>query len=149
MTETVVRRRQGKKRCLATIFDAMFRRDAIFPEIRSETVGFAALIVMCNLMLADGKVHPLETRCLTRLVAPDIKLRRDDIEYICDRIQDEGMVKAHLDWLVTFMQSAMPPSERQHLASALEELARSDHLVHKAEVDVIVRVRRLLGLMPE
>ncbi len=146
MTDGTARRRQGKKRMLATILDAMHRLDAIFPETRPETVNFGALIMCCRLILADGIVHPLETRFLTRLVAPRIKLRRDDIEFICDRVEDRCITARHLEWLISFMQSSMTPDDRTTLATALHELAMADHNLHNAELQVIDQVLQLLGL---
>jgi uncharacterized tellurite resistance protein B-like protein len=146
MTDGTARRRQGKKRMLATILDAMHRLDAIFPETRPETVNFGALIMCCRLILADGIVHPLETRFLTRLVAPQIKLRKDDVEFICDRIEGRCMTGRHLEWLISFMQSSMAPDDRSALAEALQELALADHNLHTAELQVIDQALHLLGL---
>jgi uncharacterized tellurite resistance protein B-like protein len=148
MTDGTARRRQGKKRLLATILDAMHRLDAIFPETRPESTNFGALIMCCRLMLADGIIHPLETRFLTRLVAPQIKLRRDDIEFICDRIEDRCMTDRHLEWLISFMQSSMTPADRDALAKALYGVAMADHNLHQAESRVIDQAQHLLGLKP-
>jgi uncharacterized tellurite resistance protein B-like protein len=146
MTEATARRRQGKKRVLAIILDAMHRLDAIFPETRPDTIDFGTLIMFCQLILADGKIHPLETRLLTRLVSPRIKLRKDDVELICSRLKERRTSDKHLDWLVTFLQSSMTPESRCELAGSLAELAIADNHLHPAELQVIQHARLLLGL---
>lgn len=146
MTEATARRRQGKKRVLATILDAMHRLDAIFPETRPDTIDFGTLIMFCQLIMADGKIHPLETRLLTKLVSPRIKLRKDDVELICSRLKARPTSDKHFDWLVAFIQSSMTPASRAELAGSLEELAIADHHLHPAEQQVIQRARCMLGL---
>jgi uncharacterized tellurite resistance protein B-like protein len=131
---------------LAAILDAMHRLDAIFPETRHDTIDFSILVMFCQLIMADGKIHPLETRLLTRLVSPRIKLRKDDIELICSRLKERHTSDRQLDWLVTFMQSSMTPASRRELAQSLEELAIADKHLHPAEQHVIQRARFLLGL---
>ena len=148
MTDNTARRRQGKKRMLTTILDAMHRLDAIFPEMRNDTIDFAILIMFCQLIIADGKMHPHETRLLTKLVSPRIKLRKDDVELICSRLKQQRTSDQHIDWLVSFMQSSMTPAGRCELARSLEELAVADNHLHQAEQHVIKRARLLLGLEP-
>lgn len=102
--------------------------------------------MFCQLILADGKIHPLETRLLARLVSPRIKLRKDDVELICSRLKERRTSDKHLDWLVTFMQSSMTPESRCELAGSLAKLAIADNHLHPAELQVIQRARLLLGL---
>jgi hypothetical protein len=50
MTERIVQRRQGKKRNIARIFDAMYGLNAVYPEVQASTPAFATLIIF---LLAD------------------------------------------------------------------------------------------------
>lgn len=146
MTEKIVQRRQGKKRNLARIFDAMYGLNAVYPEVHANTPAFATLIIFCWLIIADGHIHPAETRMLTRLVAPQIKLRRDDVEYVCKQIEDRGMENRHLEWLVSFIQSGIAPDAKQQLICSLNQLAMADQRLHPAETAVIRKARELFGV---
>jgi uncharacterized tellurite resistance protein B-like protein len=148
MTERIVQRRQGKKRNIARIFDAMYGLNAVYPEVQASTPAFATLIIFCWLIISDGLIHPAETRLLTKLVAPRIKLRRDDVEFVCNQIQERGMDERHLKWLVSFIQSGIAPDAKRELLESLDRLAMADHLLHPAEAAVIRKARELLGDTP-
>jgi uncharacterized tellurite resistance protein B-like protein len=102
----------------------------------------------CWLIISDGLIHPAETRLLTKLVAPRIKLRRDDVEFVCNQIQERGMDERHLKWLVSFIQSGIAPDAKRELLESLDRLAMADHLLHPAEAAVIRKARELLGDKP-
>jgi uncharacterized tellurite resistance protein B-like protein len=78
-------------------------------------------------------------------VAPRIKLRRDDVEFVCNQIQERGMDERHLKWLVSFIQSGIAPDAKHELLESLNKLAMADHLLHPAEAAVIRKARELLG----
>lgn len=146
MTDNVARQRQGKKRCIARILDAMHRLDAIYPEIKQNTPVFSSLILFCWLIMADGQIHPSETRLLSRLVSPYIKLRRDDVEYVCSQIENLGMTDKHAQWLVSFIQSGMTPDDKVALSVSLEQLAMADHRLHPAELAIVRNAQKMLGI---
>lgn len=145
MTEKIVQRRQGKKRNIARIFDSMYGLSAVYPEVQSSTPAFASLIIFCWLIIRDGQIHPAETQLLTKLVAPRIKLRRDDVEFVCKQIEERGMDNRHLEWLVSFIRSGIAPDAKRELMDALNKLAMADQRLHPAETSVIRKAKGLLG----
>lgn len=145
MTEKIVQRRQGKKRNIARIFYSMYGLSAVYPEVQSSTPAFASLIIFCWLIICDGHIHPAETRLLTKLVAPRIKLRRDDVEFVCKQIEERGMDNRHLEWLVSFIRSGIAPDAKRELMDALNKLAMADQRLHPAETSVIRKAKGLLG----
>jgi len=96
LSELNIKRRTSKKRRIAEIMDAMYRLDAIYPELKENDNAFASLVAICWLVLADKLVHPLETKLLYKLYDRYVKLRRDDIRFVCDRIEKAAMTEAHL-----------------------------------------------------
>jgi uncharacterized tellurite resistance protein B-like protein len=122
----------------------MYGLSAVYPEVQPSTPAFASLIIFCWLIISDGHIHPAETRLLTKLVAPQIKLRRDDVEFVCQQIEERGMDNRHLEWLVSFIQSGIAPDAKHELVDALNKLAMADQRLHPAETEVIRKARELL-----
>ncbi len=143
MANPTTKRRTSKKRRIAEIMEAMFRLDAIYPDFKENDNAFASLIILCWLMLADKRLHPLETRLLYKLYAPHLKLRRDDIGFITGRIEDAGMSVKHVDWLVSFLGASVTPERKSAIIRKMWALAYSDHKLHEAEVQAIRDVGKL------
>ena len=137
--------RLGKKRALASLLNAMFRTDAIYPDVTGSTHAFSLLIIMSKLLLDDGRINPADTRMLAKLLSPHIKLRRDDCEFVCNQIVERGMKGNHIMWLVSYMKSAMTPDRSLRLREDFDQLAFNSDRLRPAEVTVLREARRLLG----
>jgi hypothetical protein len=146
MTGVAGRQRQGKKRVLANVLNAMFRLDAIYPDMETATHAFSSLIIMSKLLLDDGRVHPAETRMLTRFVSPHIKLRRDDTEFVCEQITERGMTGEHVAWLASYVKSGMTPDRKASMREAFDRAADSGQRLRPAEILALDETRRLFGL---
>jgi hypothetical protein len=116
MTEKLSSGGRARSATLRASLTAMYGLSAVYPEVQPSTPAFASLIIFCWLIISDGHIHPAETRLLTKLVAPRIKLRRDDVEFVCNQIQERGMDERHLKWLVSFIQSGIAPDAKRRAA---------------------------------
>jgi uncharacterized tellurite resistance protein B-like protein len=144
-----IQRRTSKKRRITQIMDAMYRLDAIYPELKENDAFFLSLIGICWLILADKLIHPLETRLVYKLHEPLVKLRRDDIRLICDRIEKQGMNDQHLHWLMMFLGTSLTPERKTGFVRKMWAVAFSDTQLHQSEVLAIRRVASLFGMEDE
>jgi len=126
--------------------DAMYRLDAIYPELKENDNAFASLVAICWLVLADKLVHPLETKLLYKLYDRYVKLRRDDIRFVCDRIEKAAMTEAHLQWLMTFLGASLTPERKTGFILKIWAISYADENLHQSEHAAIRQVTKLFGM---
>ena len=145
MNASSVQRRTNKKRRITQIMDAMYRLDAIYPELRENDAAFASLITITWLIRAENQIHPIETKLSYKLYEPYIKLRRDDIGFISKRIETENMAKVHMDWLAKFLEACLTKERKSGLVIKMWAISYADSKIHPSEVKVIRKICMLLG----
>ncbi len=117
--------------------ESMYRRDAMYPQLRENDNAFASLIAIVWLIIADNRIHPAETRILKPLYDPDIKLRGDDIHFISQRFARRPADQYQIQWLISFLSTSITPERRAGLIRKMWTLACSDTRLCDAELEVI------------
>lgn len=126
--------------------DSMYRRDAIYPELRENDNAFASLIAIVWLFLADKRIQPTDARMLRRLYDPYIKLRGDDIAFISERLTLTPMDQSHIQWLASFLTTSITRERRAGFIRKMWTIAYSDSDLHEVELDVIRKASRVFAL---
>lgn len=117
--------------------ESMYRRDAMFPQLRENDNAFASLIAMVWLFIADDRIHPAEARILKPLYDPHIKLRGDDIRFISERFDQRPADQHQIQWLISFLSTSITPERRAGLIRKMWALAYSDSKLCEAELEVV------------
>ena len=138
-------KRLSKKRRIGEIMDCMYRRDAMYPELRENDNAFASLIAMVWLFLADDRIHPADARILRRLYVPVIKLRGDDILFISERFTRCRMEQCHIDWLLSFLSTSISSEHRTGFIRKMWAIAYSDTKLCQTEMEVIDRAASIFA----
>jgi hypothetical protein len=105
----------SKKRRIAELIGAMQRRDAIFPDVEENDLVFASLIAFSSGLLAQQREKPESCSLAFTIFGEYLKLRRDDIRFICDRISNGPLSAAEWRWLSCFTTSLAPRDRRRHM----------------------------------
>jgi uncharacterized tellurite resistance protein B-like protein len=124
----------------------MYRFDAIYPQLKENDNAFASLIAICWLILTGKMIHPLETKLLYKLYDPFVKLRRDDIRFICNRIEDDAMTEKHLEWLMMFLGTSLTIERKTGFIRKMWAIAYSEEKLHRAEPTAIKQMAKLFGM---
>ena len=92
--------------------ESMYRRDAMYPQLRENDNAFASLIAIVWLFIADNRIHPAEARILKKLYGPRIKLRGDDIQFIAERFTRRPADQYQIQWLMSFLSTSTSAERR-------------------------------------
>jgi len=103
-----------------------------------ESVKLAFLEMVCDVIKADGKVHPGELEVLDKL--------KNSIGFD-DALLNKAKQLEYDDALVTLYK--LPHEDKKALAEILEEVAISDGSVHKKEMDLIIDTFINIGMGEE
>jgi uncharacterized tellurite resistance protein B-like protein len=127
----------NKKRRIGQIMNAMYRLDAIYPELRENDNAFVSLIAIVWMFLDDTRMHPADARILKRLYDPHIKLRGDDIRFISQRFAQCPTDQCHIEWLLSFLATSISHERRTGFIRKMWTTAYLDAKLSEIELEVV------------